>query len=245
MAQRLSTANNIVKYNATQEAMSYQINFVPLLTLNNNNITLSGIKDKLGNFRGYEFNPEKDSANAVELGKLSDLSHELCTLAELDSDAFSANSITNLLPKTLGDKVSELSSSITDAKVKLLHFKIDTSSNEKEVTITGEVTNFNIYSLSAKGFSLEITSGPDGIIDAIDVDKKKITVAISQRGMNAINSAVTRYIMKGSKDSSTLEVTLDNKNESSATFAYTGNTSLVKNDSVELTQNKAQATPVN
>jgi hypothetical protein len=235
--------------------VSYQINFVPNLKLGDKDITLSGIKDAMGNFKGYEFNPEKDSTKAVGLGTLSTLKADVCNLAELDSTSLDSRSITELLPAELlpgflRDATNRLEDSLSNTYIKLLHFKIDTSSNEKEITIIGNVEEFKIYSFSATGFSLEITSGPDGKITSIDKEKKEISVKINKRGMNVIDKDKQnqKYTMKGSRDASKLDLTLNSFENAIANFKFPDTAASIADifaieDYVELTQVKTQSTP--
>jgi len=138
-----------------------------------------------------------------------------------------------------------LQSSLDKAKIQLLHFKIDTSSNEKEVTITGKVDGFTIYSFSAKGFSLEITSGPDGQIKSTDSTQKTITVTLNKRGHKVLADPTkgSKYSMKESKGSNILELSFNAITDDSATFGFSTDNTFKVGDFVELTKVTTQATP--
>jgi hypothetical protein len=132
------------------------------------------------------------------------------------------------------------------AKIQLLHFKIDTSSNEKEVTITGKIEGFTIYSFSAKGFSLEITSGPDGKIASTNSEDRTIVVTLNKRGHKVVDVASINsiYSMTGSKSSSIFGLTLKAIQDDSATFGLsTQNNTFKVGDFVELTKGTTPATP--
>jgi hypothetical protein len=168
--------------------MSYQISFVPILTINGKPITLSELRDKARPI-GYEYTA-KTGEDAIFLGTLGQLVNDLETLMNLGNVSLISN-LQGFIPDSVfGRAAQTIIGNIENTGFSLTHIKLNTETKDKEISITGSMNGIEAFGITANGFSLNISSGPDGNIKTIDTNKI-ITVTLNERGSALLTSPAT------------------------------------------------------
>jgi hypothetical protein len=151
------------------------------------------------------------------------------------------------IPATLGEMVDTIAGKIADAELYLTHLKIDTETKDKEILITGSIRDFSVLGVTANGFSLNISSGPDGNLQSVSEDNHKVTLTLNKRGAALLIDAAKgdKFVLQ-SYNNSQNKVTIlfkektpgDNNESQVATFA--SDSTDIKNfdvsESIELTK---------
>ncbi len=156
--------------------MSYQISFVPRLTLSGQPITLSELRDKARPI-GYEYTAKPGEAG-ISLGTLTQLANDLEKLMKLDDTNWTSD-LNHFIPTSVfGDKATQIINNIANTNFYLTHLKFNTETKDKEISITGSMNDIQAFGIAATGFSLNISSGPDGSVAFVGEDKKTVTVTL-------------------------------------------------------------------